>query len=304
MAYLNVSTYGSVLTSGYTVQTVVDELATKVTDNNVVSADFWDNILTRIPFAQYIFPFGIHEKNILTNVVGYGFWLYFWLAIPSLIGLFLMWQKNNLRERLYVLITAFVFVWLSIVYGSWSFNDNPDPSIITLGNSYARYWLPIFVLLSLPAAIALEKLSKVRFDKHKMIFIASLLLIVGLSAMRVFSGQDGFINSRNNLRIMMEKKKVVLENTPDEAIIIADMADKYLWPDRKVITPLRSDATYNILPIAVDCRPVFYFGITLPDKDLKYLKEVKLASDQLYFKPIISINDETLYKVMKNENEK
>ena len=39
-----------------------------------------------------------------------------------------------------------VSAWLLVVYGSWWFSDNPDPTAITLGSSYVRYFLPLYIL--------------------------------------------------------------------------------------------------------------------------------------------------------------
>jgi len=120
------------------------------------------------------------------------------------------------------------------------------------------------------------------------------------SSRLVIWGVDGFVQTHQNLESFIEKKNIVLEQTPDDSIIVVDMADKYLFPGRNVMTPLRDDQVYAYIPEMVDVTDVYYFGITLPEVDIEYLETVVFINSGLVLDEIVTIGDETLYQINKN----
>jgi hypothetical protein len=45
---------------------------------------------------------------------------------------------------------------------------------------------------------------------------------------------------------------------------------------------------------------VYYFGITLPEKDVAYLNDVKFAAMHLQIAEVFTLDDETLYRIRRN----
>lgn len=231
------------------------------------------------------------------------------MTIPALFGSMLVlstWKKQSFFWKAWTISSTLISSYLFVLYGSWLFHDNPDPRAISLGNSYVRYWLPLFVLATPFAAQAcvwiVDRASmlvkKERSDRARQIVLACLcVLTLILSGRLVFWGADGIFASRAALASFQEKQEAILAATENDAIIIVDRADKYLWPDRRVVAPLRSDVTYEAIPIMMQNAPTYYFGITLPEKDLRYLKEIKLIGEGLQFVPVITLQDETLYRI-------
>ena len=287
--YLTLKTYGSWVTTGYTL---------KGLSPGDTPSDVLDPIVASIPFSNLFFPFGIHESNIANNAWDYGFRLYPWMSVLSIIG-FLIFLKDK-RTRPYAIFTAIISIWLIVVYGSWQFHDNPDPDVLTLGNSYARYWLPIFVLAAPMSAVALQKIaSLVASTRKKNIFLAGITtLCVFLSFYLATFGADGFVLTRKNLALFELKRNEILLATPPNAIIITDMADKYLWPDRQVVVPLRHEQTYASISTLLESAPLYYFGITLPTEDLEYLNASLLSGVPARIEPVLTIYDETLYLII------
>ena len=78
---------------------------------------------------------------------------------------------------------------------------------------------------------------------------------------------------------------------------MVDYADKYLFPHREVVVPLRSEHTYSHLPALRELAPLYYYGITLPETDLVYLQEEKLIELGLTIEPIEEVFNETLYRI-------
>jgi hypothetical protein len=298
----NNALYGSVLTTGYQ----ADLSAVPFSDSQsieVIQYDDEESLLARV--TGLILPFGFHEKAILRHVWQYGVALYPWMSILSLIGMVLLFYRcENIvhrdRWKWMLGVTFLLSVWLGIFYGSWTFHDNPDPTIFSLGNSYVRYWLPLFLLSTPFAALALFQLSRwLRVSRARYAVIGLLLCIMtALSTQLVFFGDDGFIPTRRALYSFAEKRSVILENTMEDSIVIVDRADKFVFPHRSVIQPLRSEATYQSIPTMLNLAPLYYFGITFPEHDLKYLNDKKLQELDASIHPVVTVGDETLYRIV------
>lgn len=311
MLALQSQVYGSPLTTGYTVDQSVWEVGGSIMAN--ATTPWYEKL-----FAT-LFPFGIHERATFWNVWRYVITLYPWMTVVGVLGVGVKIKQmmtDNKRIKadakstsvIPYLILLLSLIYLLVLYGSWVFFDNPDPSVVSLGNSHTRYWLPIFVLLAPAIAYVLQRgrdlfLGWAQSDRTKQLAhvfpVAILVLMTAFSANLVFSGDDGVAHTREALATFAEKRTAILEATPSDAIVIVDRADKYLWPYRAVVVPLRSEATYAKIPELLDTAPLYYFSITLPEEDLAYLNEVTFAQTNITFTPVITINEETLYEITR-----
>jgi hypothetical protein len=290
LGVINNATYGHPLTTGYT---VTYPYASPVPAGDTLAA---------APEAtspvHWLLPFGFHERVIANNVFHYGWRLYPWMSVLAVIG-FILAASNRNRDSAWtalMLLTLALSAWFAIVYGSWKIIDNPDPSIISLGNSHVRYWLPLFALGSVFAARTLVFLLGERSVPQRVFVGLVLLLATSLSLQLVFFGDDGFVPSRGAVATFADKRTQILAMTEAEAIIIVDRADKYLFPDRRVVVPLRSEVTYQALPALLGAAPVYYFGITLPAQDIEYLNEDKLVPFGVTIEHVATLSEESLYR--------
>lgn len=247
-----------------------------------------------------LFPFGIHEMNILRNVWHYGFVLYPWMSTLSILGILFVFKKKEWRS--WLVMTLGLSLWMALVYGSWMFSDNPDASVVTLGNSYVRYWLPLFVFGSLFAAVGIDRITG-WLEKQKMPFASAFLwvivFVVSLLSIRLVAwGPDGFVQTHHNLEAFIQKKQIVLDYTSEDSIIVVDMADKYLFPDRQVVTPLRDETVYAYIPEMMNATDVYYFGITLPEGDIDYLENSVFEGKNIELQEVAMAGDETLYRLI------
>lgn len=243
-----------------------------------------------------ILPFGFAPRLALQNTWNYLILLFPWFSLLSLFGL-LFWlnEKENLNKNLkFLFLSLIISAYLLIVYGSWLIHDNPDPRAITIANSYIRYWIPLFTLSTFLISTAIYKIA--HFTKKPNLVITFLLLItLSFSIPSVFFGDDGLLKTRQNLLSYSEDKNIILENTTENSIIIVDFADKYLYPHRSVIVPLRSQRTYDSLPELLKNEEIYYFGITLPQTDLDFFNSTHLENTDFELLPLISIREKTLY---------
>lgn len=306
MLFQNDATYGNPFTFGYTAQfEYPPAVATQFEPASLTPPPTEPaEPATATPSApttssSVLLPFGFHEMNIWRNVSNYLVLLYPWMTVAMIAGAILLLVNKEDRTRrtwqVAIAMSVVASIVLVLVYGSWWTVDNPDPKIISLGNSHVRYWLPIFIAGSLFAAYAFRWL----IAQRRWFAYALLVMMAVLSAHLVFFGHDGFVASRQALETFEQKRAAVLGATEQRSVIVVDRADKYLFPYRRVITPLRSEVTYLALPYLEQEVPLYYFGITFPESDLTYLNEVKLAEADLVFELVLTIDDESLYRITR-----
>jgi len=292
LPFLNNALYGGPFETGYTA-------GGENVEYGVSHADATKP--TELTSPIFHFPITLHFSRIPSHVYHYALELFPWLSIAAALGFLLILSESHgeREKKIYNFLALGVTAWLFLFYGSWSFNDNPDPTLVTIGTSYLRYWLPAFILWSPYVARFLVwcvERMRTAFTRRAMIGFLSLLL-VGLSVHPVFFAADGLARVRENVATFATKKDRILALTPSSSIIIVDRADKFLWPARRVVQPLRSDSTYEAMPSLIANAPLYYFGITLPSWDIDYLNNEKLKAQNLGISLVEEVGDESLYHI-------
>lgn len=306
MFYFNHQIYGHIFLTGYTVEQTGPNIAEPLPpEPPAFSNPQLNNIWEQFQSAMApVFPFGLHPRNILRHANWYGLSLFWWLTIFSVLG-FLSFlarpEKNQLTVKTYFWSGLAISGWLILLYGSWAFHDNPDPNTITIANSYVRYWLPIYVFSTPFAALGIIWLAE-RLKGTKVKQLTIILFIVMSSALSLhqvfYTPGDGLLSAATILERSQQIKREVLELTESDSIIIVDRADKIFFPERKVRVPLRNEVTYQFIPNMAEVAPLYYYGVTLPDQDLKHLNEVKLTNDY-QIELIQTFDAESLYQITK-----
>ncbi|MFH1413166.1 MAG: hypothetical protein ABIG10_04065 [bacterium] len=305
--YWNTILYHAPLNSGYS---EVNQSIVSIVDNseNIVSTAVQaEYSQTKIFFKKWIdniFYFGFKGWHSVKMFYYYFFLMFPWLFWLAGLGLILFLHNYKKTKQHWAYLTSYlaISVILLFYYGSWIFYDNPDPNSFTIGNSYTRYWLPIY-LGALPLA-SLAIISITKIFKSKILIngtrIAIILIICSLSLQFVLVGSDeGLLPTfeRNKLTRMQFDK--ILELTEDNSIIITQYHDKLFFPERKVIVGLFTDDNMNIEYAKLAKQfPVYYYNFTLPDKDFDYLNNSKLKDVGLKIEIIEKITkDFTLYEI-------
>ncbi len=295
---LNRAVYGGFLATGY---------GSGLTDVPVASLPQGRGAKLLGGLRPYLFPLGFAPRAALANFWTYGVKFFWWWSLLAGTGLAAAayaaigrWRRRRPVDRTALSLAAAgaaAALWLMLFYGSWSIQDNPDPTAVTIGSSYLRYWLPVFALSVLPAAWLLGRLAERRPSAPRLagVFILFCGLAV-LSGAAVFGApQEGLLTLRQNLEIYDQEARGIIARTEPDALIVVDRADKLVFPDRAVIYPLRSDRTFEALGQLAGHTPLYYFGITFPQADLDHLRQVKLPPLGLTIQPVWTLGQETLY---------
>lgn len=293
IAHYNQILYGSFFYGGYNeLNRSMDEVSSM--GNTLFSSftwEYWQQNFIKI--RDLVFYFGFKPMQSFKLALSYIVKMFPLLSSFSILG-FILLLYSNLKKRkkkinLYLLSGVLVALFLIIYYGSWQFYDNPDTSQVTIGNSYTRYWLPIYLWMMPLASWFIYYLSKALFDfkfiskNIKLYFItgtqALFIMIYSVSSLFFvfFGSEEGLSYARYNNIMTRESAEIVLANTEPGAIIITRYYDKLIFPDRRVIVATLPDD--ELMPIIEDLSkfyPLYYFHFQLKEKDINYLNERRL----------------------------
>jgi hypothetical protein len=256
----------------------------------------------------------------------------FWSAALGLILFLLRLGKHKSKHWAFLSCWLLSSAILILYYGSWQFHDNPDPKDVTIGNSYTRYWLPVylgaipfavFFLLRFTWAVFAREDGEdhgpdigwrgfwpnfLSWRKPRKAFsvaalrAVSVVIFAFLSASFVFYGsKEGLVHSFLNQENSLKEYREVMEATESNAVIITQYHDKLFFPARRVIVSLLSDPAMNQRYLKLlDHAPVYYYNFNLPDKDFEYLNERRLAESGLRLVKVKKVNSAfALYRLEK-----
>ncbi|MDD4412425.1 MAG: glycosyltransferase family 39 protein [Patescibacteria group bacterium] len=302
IVYWNTILYGGPFSSGYP---KMDESVFNIVSSgtSLVTDTFYKQDLGFISFYadklyKAIFTFGFHPLQSLAMVYNYIYGMFTWLVVLAGLGfIFYIFHYKNKKKSVFVYVLAYLAltVILSFYYGSWKFNDNPDPNSITIGNSYTRYWLPIYLGAIPFVAIALDSLAKIAILKRakQAILISFLAILSGFSIFFVLYGSDeGLISSYYRLRESRIEYEKVISLTQSDSVIITRYHDKLFFPERRVIFGLLTDNEMNKrYAILAKKMPVYYYNFKLKQSDLDYLNNSKLKAVGLTIKKMANITN-------------
>jgi len=301
MFYYNQILYGDFLKFGYskidTVKAQNEVVISNVDINNGGGMVGFTEIMRKF------LPSDINIKQAGKSFIYYYvimFWYLFWPAFFG--GVYFLWhyKKRSKEQQLYFISFIVISVVLVLYYGSWIINDNPNKLSVTIGNSYTRYFLPMYIM-SIPLAVLfftqipswLTKKIKsmgIQFPLRELDSLTAIFVIVffmlNFQAI-MLAKEEGLIVIKNNLikdSALVEKMFAPVEL---EAVIISERFDKFLWPSyakasedkpRKVITGNFTNKEHNAeyAKLAEYGVPLYYFGFIFPKVDMEYLNNKRL----------------------------
>jgi len=299
--YWNQVLYGSFFSGGY------NEMNTSLQSLTNLTASGQNLQTTAAKIGNTIFYFGFKPWFSLRMFQSYFvnmFWWIFWPAVIGFLIFILKIKKWRRPQYLYFLIWGITSVVLILYYGSWKFTDNPDPTRFTIGNSYTRYWLPVY-LGALPlAAICLNKIAELVFFRLKSLVNCGRIVLIGIVALIsvnfvYFGSEEGLMYGLVNNNLERKIYHEILDRTEGDAVIITRYHDKLFFPERKVILGLLNDKQMNYYYRRLLGKvPVYYFNFTLPRKDVEYLNERPLKESGFSIIPLTKIDSFSLYKLV------
>jgi len=310
--------YGGYTEMNYSLDNIKEASSKLIKINN--SLPFSRRIDLIYKIKNSLFPFGIDLNKSFKMFCYYFvdmFPFLFWGGVLGLVIFFKNPFKHQKKHFVFLLVYLIFSYLLILYYGSWDFHDNPDHSQHTIGNSYTRYWLPIYLGAIPFASLFLEhltkKIIKIFSCQHntfrnklnsKLLAPAFLVAVISLIVFNfitfvLWGSDEGLIYSVQKQNEARREFKRVMNLTENNAVIITFYHDKLFFPQRKVVVGLFNDknmvAQYAVLAKYL---PVYYYNFTLPPEAINYLNERRLKEVGLQIEQISRINyDFTLYKL-------
>ena len=254
IVYANIKIFGNAITAGYSYE--------------LESASAISNVF------NMIFPFGFHPKRAFINFYNYYPYLLWWFFIPSILGFIFMLKKFRRlaqEQKYYIFGFCCVSVFLILYYGSWTITDNLDPSKITIGTSYVRYWLCIYIF-SLPfAAYFFQKLlSVIKNRKLKMATIFILMVALAYLSFDLvwLNSEESLLAVQKSINGYYMKRDLVSSIISDDSMIVTEKSDKIFFPKYKIISePNNEKVIQNVKKMISDGIPIYYYTF-LGDNDI------------------------------------
>lgn len=255
-----------------------------------------------------IFYFGFWPKQSAIVFYHYAIEMFPWLMILAASGVFLFminrrqWSKDR---WLFLISWCLASAFLIIYYGSWKFNDNPDPSRFTIGNSYTRYWLPIYFGALPWAAEALRTIVRFLFRKQvARTVIISIVAVISFYNLRfvAIGSEEGLLYTGQRQIKDYRLLQGILTKTEANSVIITKYQDKLFFPERQVIVGLFDDDNMNRYYAQIlEKQPLYYFNFRFNERDIQYLNERRLPPFGYRLQEVWSEEKFTLYRLVKIE---
>jgi hypothetical protein len=304
MFYYNQALYGSFLSGGYNEINQSIQTLTIVSQQNILSTGTVETL------AKTVFHFGFNPQQAISMFKHYFVEMFPWLFWPFLAGFLIFLtsiRKWTKRHVVWLLSWLVVSVILVLYYGSWKFTDNPDPNRFTIGNSYTRYWLPIY-LGALPfVSLFIQKTTKFVLRGYRplvggvRVVLVFAVFLVSLNFV-LYGSEEGLVYNWYTNEANRELAKIVWSETETNAAVITQYHDKVLFPERKVIMGTLSDDSMNYYysNLAHEI-PVYYFNFQINQPTLDYLNSSKLAKFGAHIKLVKLVSrDFGLYRIEVN----
>jgi hypothetical protein len=279
-------------------------------------------------FEKLVFPLGFAPRLAWQNGVDFLLYLFpLWSGLVAMGVVYWAWlvfRKKGVVERVKEMLRgqcvydAFV-TWLIVMigvggymvlfYGSYVLSDNTVVGAVTIGISYTRYWLLLYLLSVIPVAVMLGNMfeegllwHKPRNDRIRIGVVIGVMVGLVISGWKAVWWAPHWMEPsieklsqvENAVRGDAKLAEEILVLTETGSVIVTERADKFLFPARQVIVPLRSLGTFTAVEQMLgDGVPVYYFGFSIQDDE-----EVRLGDFVLKRVKVFGVL--TLYKVTSN----
>jgi hypothetical protein len=345
MLYFNKQLYGAMFSGGYPeMNASIHTITTASTDlvGAGLSSSMEKVLLSLKSIKETIFHFGYDWEQSKDIFDKYFVQMFSWIFWPALGGLFLFFTRlrRSQAKQWYFLIAYLIASFILVVYyGSWDFHDNPDAEAVTIGNSYTRYWLPVYLGAIPFASLLLMRLTRWvtnilkgkfkddeddteeatgetqlslflhlyqdHFGRHLLRFLAVGLFAYASIGFVLYGSEEGLSYTIGKVASAKAEWREVLALTENNSAIVTLYHDKVFFPERKVVVGIFDDKNMNDrYTILAEKLPLYYYNFRYSQDDIDYLNKRRLAPSQLHIEPVKEINDTfALYRLTSTREE-
>lgn len=244
---------------------------------------------------------GLSLHQVLLNVRDFAFslfWPWAWLLLLTLILIAFTWRRQNEFIKWNVVALGIVSSILFLYYGSWGLSEHVVPGTISIGNSFARYWLPIYIL-----AVPLISYLMLLLWKFKLKLIAlslGIFLISWSFWVSLWAHDDSLLPVNQTLENYVSQAAYLQQLLPaDNMVLVLDRDDKFLSAIYDVIhLPDFSgdEALKEIANLLHDNVPVYYYGFNPSPADWTFLENEIFPLYGYKLLPYLLEEEKSIYK--------
>ncbi len=290
----NIAFYGQPLSVGYTPG---------------FSGSFSDVVEQRdVLFSMLVSPFGFDFKSIATNAYNYLGIIFYPFSIATVFGFFIwIFSRRNTphkkRQWGYFVIWLIISAYLLVFYGSWQIYDRIDQKTVSIGTSYVRYWLPIYIGALPFLAYGMVRFTRLTIRKWaRPVLIGLFIILLSVSSFRIVfnSTDESLIAVRSNVRDTQGKYLKLRQYISEDSIVVLGFkqADKVFFPQHsRIIVEMANSKDYESLRDLLDYTDVYYYHFA-PEDTIRYISKrdfepygMRIAEGRKIF------GDEWMYRV-------
>ncbi len=243
--------YNNYFSTGYPIHTVSSNLES----GQVKSINY---------FQALILPFGFHPRVIITHTFYKYILNLFWpWIILWLIGLAVFFKTKKTKQEKNYFPLFFVPCFLLIYYGSWFFRDSIDPNLVSLGSSYVRYFLPLFIFNIPIIGFLIVKIFNIKkWSKINKCFCVFVFLSLSVFSFYqvYFANSESLINIKNQLiKYQIQNQSFLKKIDQDDIIYLSAGTDKILFPEFKHLIVQQNKVEFVEIKKLLFYRNVYYF---------------------------------------------
>jgi hypothetical protein len=254
-----------------------------------------------------LFPFGVDSLQAIVNTFVYSFKLFWWQFLLISVGVvaFLNSSSTKRDHLVYVSILGGLIIYLGLYYGSWGISDDLDSHRISIGMSYVRYWLPLYLGLLPFMVFGIQAIvRRLLSEKREVVGILIAVTIVSVShVFYVYLAKDNLREIKENVVNYNHTRQQIEEITNPDSVIISERNDKVFWPSRDVIHYQDQNFAFlKFVPDLLNARPV-YWATILPRDHVLIWQETVFFQQGLTLEYIQGLKGGgVLYQVIYDQN--
>lgn len=238
-----------------------------------------------------IWPFGFHPRAVLNNAENYLVYILGPWAATALVATVLWIKREN--SRIAIMAGAWTAAVLCLIYGNTVYQDHVGHNIVSVGNSYLRYLLPLAPFFALAVGAVSARLVEILPRNRAKLGVSVLAaVLVALGIWTAFSKDDEGLNSSVPELVRYETiRETAYKNYGRNAIVVSERSDKIFFPVMRAVTPVPDDERLK------DLAAYYSDSVLLFDTTYGPEKIQDMAERGLYLNPVLATKNQTLYEV-------
>ncbi len=242
-------------------------------------------------FQTVGWPFGLHPRAMWNN-----FWSYIvillgpWFATAAAAVFYAIKRKQGKYVAAAGVWTLFV---LCLIYGQGLYQDHVGVNVVSIGNSFLRYILPLTPFLAFSSGAVCCWLFQALPQQHAAalgVLLVGILAILGTWS-ALARDDEGLNTSIPELQRYNAIRQEVVSNYADTAVVLSDRSDKIFFPDVRAVSPMPDKDRFQKFVTDYPYM-VLYFGTTADDAQIQQWQHQGLLMD-----PVLQTDNQTLYEV-------